>query len=710
MHLLSKLSKCLLACSLCVTSVFMTTTRLYAAEEIFDENFALNKPVTASAEYETLPASNLTDSDLESRWSTEMEPIQWAYVDLLEERVINYYSITWESESVHAEDYKIYVTNDINNWGNPVVEKQGNNSKISSGVFEKVSGRYVKFEVTKQKGYPSVSARNFEVMLKDEKPEQDPNVNVALKKTVYASSQEADTVRAELAVDGNNNARDSRWGSDVMDAPHWFAVDLSESMQVKTIKIFWEMRKATKYRIQIANTSSFPEESDWQDVKVIEDRPSSLNDVIVLDEVVNARYVRLYIDSLTPEDPDGGVTWNAVSIYELEIYGGEPKESMEDLMDKIGVVEPQKGAAKLEVTIPSTEDYEISYNGTDYEQVIDKDLTIYQPIVDTRVKVSFKIVDKKNELNYKFKEIDVVVPGQYQKEENDNPAPVILPEIREWKGMNGTFTVGENAKIYYGDASLKETAEAMAKDYEILTNQSLQVVSGNDAEVNTGDILLTLTTDKSKGLQEEGYLMTVTDKIVVESETTRGAYWATRTILQSIKTSGNLPCGIARDYPLYEVRGFILDVGRKTFTLDYLQQVVQQMAWYKMNDFQIHLNDNLIPIENLEDPMSAESAFRLESDVKKGGNNGLNQADLTSKDVFYTKDEFRDFIQQSRLYGVDIVPEIDTPAHSLALTKVRPDLRHGTKGRENDHLALRDKYDDCFYLSRVFSMNIWEVN
>ena len=92
--------------------------------------------------------------------------------------------------------------------------------------------------------------------------------------------------------------------------------------------------------------------------------------------------------------------------------------------------------------------------------------------------------------------------------------------------------------------------------------------------------------------------------------------------------------------------------------------------------------------------MTGYSAFRLESDVKKGGNNGLNQQDLTSTDLFYTKKEFKDFIKDSRDYGVDIVPEIDTPAHSLALTKVRPDLRHGTNGRENDHLALRDKYDE----------------
>ncbi|HJA80929.1 MAG TPA: family 20 glycosylhydrolase [Candidatus Mediterraneibacter intestinipullorum] len=42
--------------------------------------------------------------------------------------------------------------------------------------------------------------------------------------------------------------------------------------------------------------------------------------------------------------------------------------------------------------------------------------------------------------------------------------------------------------------------------------------------------------------------------------------------------------------------------------------------------------------------------------------------------MYYTKDEFRDLIQTSRQMGIDIVPEFDTPAHSPAFTKVRPDL------------------------------------
>ena len=109
--------------------------------------------------------------------------------------------------------------------------------------------------------------------------------------------------------------------------------------------------------------------------------------------------------------------------------------------------------------------------------------------------------------------------------------------------------------------------------------------------------------------------------------------------------------------------------------------------------------------------MEAYSGFRLESDIKKGGNNGLNKADLTSKDVFYTKDEFRTFIKESRMYGVNIVPEFDTPAHALALTKVRPDLRTGTSGRENDHLDLKNQYESCVnFVKSIFNEYMEDEN
>ena len=703
MKIMHKICKSLMALVLCLTSMFSLSVNV-SAEEI-SNNLALNKPVVASAEYSTMPASYLTDADEDSRWSAERDAVQWAYVDLGQEYEMNKFQMIWESSSVYAQEYNIYVSNDINDWGAAVVVKTENSSKTSEDLLaQAVSGRYVKLEITKMKGYPSVSCRDFKVLNTDEKY-QDPTQNVALNKTAVASSIEADSVRAANATDGDTTSRNSRWGSDLGNGPDWIYVDLGEKLNVNVVKVFWENRKATSYKLQIAEELSDPmSEDDWTTVKEFNDRPATIDEKIVLDQVYKARYVRLLIDSHTSTDPDGGVTWNTVSIYEMEVYGGNPdiKPAIGEVLNAITVDTPNKGDKKLSINLPEVEGYEVKYNGTDFEQVIGDDLTIYQPVVDKEVKVSFKVTDTDTG-NYKFKEVTITVPGKYEAKNSDNEAPNILPELAEWKGEEGSFVVSNNSRVIIASDELQDVANALVADYEDMTSKELTVVKGSKADVQNGDFYFALTDDTSKGLQDEGYLMTVDKYVEVEAETTTGAYWATRTILQSLKQTNDIPCGITRDYPLYKVRGFILDIARKTFTLDYLEQVVKQMAWYKMNDLHVVINNNLIPIENLADPMSAYSAFRLESDIKAGGNNGLNQADLTSTDLFYTKDEFRDFIKESRTYGVNIVPEIDTPAHSLALTKVRPDLRQGTSGRQNDHLGLLTKYDECIdFVQSIF--------
>lgn len=110
----------------------------------------------------------------------------------------------------------------------------------------------------------------------------------------------------------------------------------------------------------------------------------NLTDKIILNQIYNARYVRLYIDIHTSNDPDGGIEYNTVSIYELEVYSGnlDEKMSMSDVLNEFQVQTPNVGDKKLNVTLPEVEGYTVEYNGTDFGQVIDKDLTIYQPISD----------------------------------------------------------------------------------------------------------------------------------------------------------------------------------------------------------------------------------------------------------------------------------------------------------------------------------------
>ncbi len=541
--------------------------------------------------------------------------------------------------------------------------------------------------------------------------------NIALNKTAAASDQEVEKFSAAKAFDGDTKSSSSRWASSA-DAdpqrdggPHWIYVDLGSVQSVSNVRIFWEQRKAKGYEIQVSTADTVPaaDSSEWKTIKKFDSHPQQLTDVIAFDTPEEARFVRLYIKNNTYADPDNGVAWGTVSIFEMEVFSGDIPENIDTVAQRIAVAPPTASTTKLDVTgLTNNGTYTTEFLGADYEQVVGADFSVFKPVIDTEVKLAFKVTNKADK-SYVFREIPVTIPGQHVQTENDNSAPQVLPELREWKGASGNFALKSGARVIYSEDIFRSAAQTLADDYADIFGGALTPEKGDASSAKAGDIVLALTKDKQLGLQDEGYLLNVADKVVVTAETSTGAYWATRTILQAAKAAdGSIPQGIARDYPLYKVRGFMLDVGRKTFSLEYLKQMAKQMAWYKLNDFHLHLNDNYIWVEEYKGDSvnNAYSGFRLESDIKAGGNAGKNKADLTSKDMAYSKADFASFIRDSAAMGVNIVPEFDMPAHSLAFTKVRPDLRTPLSAthRGADHLDLMNQYDESY----AFMTSVWD--
>lgn len=257
-----------------------------------------------------------------------------------------------------------------------------------------------------------------------------------------------------------------------------------------------------------------------------------------------------------------------------------------------------------------------------------------------------------------------------------NPKPFVIPELKEWKGADGVFTPTEKTRIVCpaGDAELLRVARLFAEDYETLFDRKLEVVQGKAA---AGDFALSLRADKKLG--DEGYGIRVTDRVQLTAPTHAGIYWGTRTLLQIAEQSADrqLPKGTLRDYPDYAVRGFMIDCGRKFIPLHLLQDYVKIMAYYKMNTLQIHLNDNGFKQYFQHDWAKTYAAFRLESDTYPG---------LTAEDGHYTKAEFIDLQILAENRFVEIIPEIDAPAHTLAFTHYKPEI--GSQEYGMDHLDL----------------------
>jgi hexosaminidase len=258
--------------------------------------------------------------------------------------------------------------------------------------------------------------------------------------------------------------------------------------------------------------------------------------------------------------------------------------------------------------------------------------------------------------------IDFVGGGQ------TNPAPAVVPSLREWHSGTGTYALGSGSRITVDStfsAQLQPTAQVFQADLTAVTQRTLRVVVADAPQ--SGDFFLSLGS-ADKGLGGEGYTLTIGAAAIIRANTTTGVFYGTRTALQILLQDAartHLPRGAARDYPKYKERGFMLDVARKFFSLSALKDYVRMMSWYKLNDFHLHFNDNVVDAGKNADWTHQYATFRLGSDRFPG---------LAAKDGSYSQQDIRALQDMAEARGVTITPEIDAPAHDLAITQYRPDL------------------------------------
>lgn len=573
------------------------------------------------------------------------------------------------------------------------------------------------------------------------------NPNLALKRGVKAvcDSVEQETLSAAMAIDGNDVDRTSRWSSENNreDASHYIRLEFPEEISVSFVVLKWERANVISYALE-----SSLDGRAYETVAAFESAPETLRQEIVLDEPVNVRFLRLSTYAVSKESADFSDLYQNVSLYEFEVYGDKPTAY------KLGtpVIERDaKGAGRL--AVPEAPDgFRVTMVGADLEQVIGADGTVYDTIQDKDVTVGYRVEDTRGREETREVSFVVHVPaadggaGSGQADQDalsesgktgseadlaeEGPGTVnacpdwVIPSIAEWRGGRGSFYLEESARIIVdrdsrppgeghkadpdGEQDVKtgESAEADAQtpwDVAVLLSERcgndrdfqtrLPVIEGTENDLRPGDIYLGYAQEEN-GLGREGYTCDITDKCVIKAETATGIRWGTVTFMQMLFAERNetesAPQGQIRDYPLYEVRGFGIDVARKPVSLDMLYSMMEDMSWYKMNDLAIHLNDNEILAtsgltSSARQAMTAQSAFRLESGVlgvQAGGENPAPQ------EYVYTREELAQFIATAKIYGVTVVPEIDTPAHSLSITKLYPEYALQTGNESVDQIDL----------------------
>jgi hexosaminidase len=260
----------------------------------------------------------------------------------------------------------------------------------------------------------------------------------------------------------------------------------------------------------------------------------------------------------------------------------------------------------------------------------------------------------------------------------------IIPEPVKLTRNEGRFVLPSDISISADkDPGLKQALADLTARLTIPTGYHVAMSKSSSATIT-----ISLNNNVHAELGNEGYQLSVTSKkVTITANQPAGAFYGVQSFLQLLPAeiasdslvkniSWFAPCVSVTDYPRFGWRGLMLDVSRHFFTKEEVKKYMDQMSAYKYNVLHLHLSDDQgwrIEIKSLPQ-LTNVGAWR----VKRSGLwyeflPALSYEKATDGG-FYTQDDMREMISYAKDRNITILPEIDVPAHSLALIASFPSL------------------------------------
>jgi F5/8 type C domain len=255
------------------------------------------KPTTASStENAGTPASNATDGNTGTRWSSAFSDPQWLQVDLGVTASVSQVVLNWES--AYARAFQIQTSTNGSTWTTIYSTTTGTGGVQTLNVTG--SGRYVRVNGTQRATQYGYSLWEMGVYTRSTGGGTCGTTNIALNHPPSASSQENAGTAPGNAFDGNLN---TRWSSAFSD-PQWLQVDLGSTQNICQVRLNWEAAYATAFQIQTSANGS-----TWTTVY---STTTSTGGVQTLNVTGSGRYVRM--------NGTARATQYGYSLWEMGVY------------------------------------------------------------------------------------------------------------------------------------------------------------------------------------------------------------------------------------------------------------------------------------------------------------------------------------------------------------------------------------------------------
>lgn len=247
----------------------------------------------------------------------------------------------------------------------------------------------------------------------------------------------------------------------------------------------------------------------------------------------------------------------------------------------------------------------------------------------------------------------------------------ILPAPEQMVTGNGSYTLNGGDGIYVDNKLQKNVAETFISDYRGFSGVNLKMTGKKDASIR-------LVTDKT--MKPEAYSLKIgADGVTVIAGSKSGFFYGLQSLRLAfgLEHKDEIPFMDISDNPRFEYRGLMLDVSRFFMPKEDVMKVIDCMSMLKLNKLHLHLtDDNGWRLEIKKYPKLTEvGAWRVNRKQQLFSDRRNPSPDEpTPIGGFYTQDDMKEIIAHAQKRCVEIIPEIDMPAHSNAALAAYPHL------------------------------------
>lgn len=262
-----------------------------------------------------------------------------------------------------------------------------------------------------------------------------------------------------------------------------------------------------------------------------------------------------------------------------------------------------------------------------------------------------------------------------------NAQELIVPAPQHAIATKGEFVFTTKTVIYLTNSDQQQAAAEMIR---LMRNSALLTLNTVDKQPRKNAVCYQF----NPSLPKEGYILEITPQLIrIEASDHAGYHYATQSLLQLLpvdifaEKSNNIqkwsvPALQIKDAPRFSYRGFMLDVSRFFMPKDKILKVLDYMSLHKLNKFHWHLvDDNGWRLEIKRYPrLTSVGASRVEREQFFSLRPAPLQGEPTVDNGFYTQEDVKEVVAYAAERCIEIIPEIEMPAHSNAALAAYPEL------------------------------------